>query len=132
MGARRRACVALLGIACTACGLSAVGLYAGDGDRTDGGSDANVAEGGGSGLDSNIESDGAITDGGADAEVGDACGDGGCLPIVLSRGHVSPVGIAVSGQRLFWSVDSPAVQSVLACDLPACATPVAIANGQPR
>lgn len=119
----------LLAACCAACGLSAVGTYAGDAtlDRTGDASDAVLAEGGASDV---IE--GAIGDAGVDADIGDACDDAGCLPIVLSRGHVSPVGIAVNGVRLFWSVDSASAKAVVACDLPACSLPVAIATDQPR
>jgi virginiamycin B lyase len=125
MGGRTRVYVSMLGICCAGCGLSAVGLYVdGNGDGGDAVADGSAADVG----------DGGVTDANAtaDVDVGDACDDGGCLPITVSRGHVSPVGIAISGQRLFWSVDSPSAQAVIACDLPACATPAAIATGQPR
>lgn len=133
---RRRwaGCVCLLAACGTACGIDAVGQFV---DATGGGADASTADGGGAdvdvAVDAQTDAEDASSDGGVeamvDADAGPLCNDGGC---VLARGQIQPVGIAVSGAKLFWTVDSPQSQAVMSCDLPACAAPVPVATAQPR
>jgi hypothetical protein len=67
-----------------------------------------------------------------DGDAEPACPDGGCPPVMLVRGEVDPVGIAVSGSYLFWAIDSTGAQAVRRCTLPACTNPITFADTQPR